>query len=1382
MSFDKETRNLLTRTVGACRRRLVEDVTDQLRGVFGLHPDGTLLPLEKLTHLSPDQAAVARRLRDLLDHYTAGAAGTESDRRKCAFERMTLEIAFTILNRLAALRLCEERGLVVECVRKGTASDGFQMFEQISAGALGGRYDTYRVFLECVFDELALDLGVLFDRTTPQSAMFPTERCIEDLLAELNKAELVHLWTEDETIGWIYQYFNAPEERRAMREASQAPRTSRELAVRNQFFTPRYVVEFLTDNTLGRIWYEMRKGDTALRDECGYLVRRPNETFLQPGERTTKTEENETDLSQEELLNNRVYIEHRPKKDPRDLRVQDPACGSGHFLLYSFDLLERIYDEAWTDPESPASETTGRTLRQDIQNLADLRRAVPKLIVEHNLHGIDIDPRAVQIAALALWLRAQKAWKSLGIKAANRPRIVKSNIVTAEPMPGEDEMRLEFSAGLKPRVLGQVVDVVFEKMKLAGEAGSLLKIEEELKDAVADARKQWIEGPKLEQAEFFPELVKPRPEQQQLRFDLTGVTDEQFWEQAEDRILLALKKYAEGTENGHGVRRRLFAEDAARGFALVDLCRKRYDVVLMNPPFGQSTVNSKEYIDNTAGSAKGDLYTAFLSRFLSSLHVHGRLGAITPRSFIYQVDFHDFRKYELLARRGLPLLLELGFGELDGATNRTAATILTPSRCAGDVSLYTSIADSLNKPNDLIRATADISDAIWRSARIEEFDLPESSQLLFRFSKSFRVLLSHMPRLDPVLGKAHKGARKGVANIVNGLQCPSDFRYVRLATEVSAVDLGTKWLPFLKPIHFAPYVSDLACVVNWLSKGIEQKAQYEGSEISPSKYISGEAFYPSTGVWFPDVSERGIGAALIPFPAIPGRKGLLAVGKQGLNVASDSLAGFLNSIVAEGVLGLITPERHHKPSYMGQIPWINDPFCIEAASAHYWRMMRLASAEAPSELSPEFVAPDLLLHWTHGLRKSVTNLMQACRAAISEMEMAQQQFDTFLLNHLNTCVSDISLLKEMSNRVEIAEWFPTGFSIDDHSGRELVEALVSYLVGVVFGRWDVTTATAASPPIARIQLKENARRCPPGQLQNEQGLPLTQDEARRLSSEGRWHYPLEIAWDGILVDDPGSSTAQPHRDDIVRRVREVFDLLWKDKAHEIEQEACEILGVPGLRELFCRPTGFCQQHVKRYSKSQRKAPIYWPLTTVSGSYTIWLYYHRLSDQILYKAVNQYVEPKIADIERSVSSLEIELKSASGPEAARLMDRLTSTRAFVAELHEFREELLRVAALPYRPDLSDGAIISAAPFYRLFNLRSWSKDTEECWKKLAKGEYDWAHLAYAIWPQRVREVCKRDRSVAIAHGLEDLCETKARESKKKAKSRINRKQSAAEDES
>ena len=142
------------------------------------------------------------------------------------------------------------------------------------------------------------------------------------MLDLLNSEELKDIWSEDETIGWVYQYFTPKELRDQARKESQAPRNSYELGFRNQFFTPRYVVEFLTDNTLGRIWYEMRKGDTRLKEQCRYMVRRPNEIFLANGQRPPKeSAQAKGHLSQEELLKQPVHIFHRPKKDPRELKI-----------------------------------------------------------------------------------------------------------------------------------------------------------------------------------------------------------------------------------------------------------------------------------------------------------------------------------------------------------------------------------------------------------------------------------------------------------------------------------------------------------------------------------------------------------------------------------------------------------------------------------------------------------------------------------------------------------------------------------------------------------------------------------------------------------------------------------------------------------------------------------------------------------------------------------------------------------------------------------------------------------------------------------------------------------------------------------------------------
>ncbi len=306
---------------------------------------------------------------------------------------------------------------------------------------------------------------------------------------------------------------------------------------------------------------------------------------------------------------------------------------------------------------------------------------------------------------------------------------------------------------------------------------------------------------------------------------------------------------------------------------------------------------------------------------------------------------------------------------------------------------------------------------------------------------------------------------------------------------------------------------------------------------------------------------------------------------------------------------------------------------------------------------------------------------------------------------------------------------------------DAARTMVSHCLGHAFGRWDLRYATGEKPapelpdPFAPLPV------CPPGMLQNAQGLPARPDDVPAT-------YPIRIPWDGILVDDPN------HPLDIERRVREVIEIIWKDRAEAIEHEACEILGVQSLRDYFRKPAGFFADHLKRYSKSRRQAPIYWPLSTASGGYTLWIYYHRLTDQTLY-AADKHVGDKIADVTREIGNMERDLGSAAGRTASQLRDRLSAAQELLAELTDLREELLRVAALPWKPNLNDGVIITAAPLHKLFRHRQWARDTKEVWESLAAGEYDWAHLAYTIWPDRVREKCKTDRSLAIAHGLEDL---------------------------
>jgi hypothetical protein len=681
MPFDQTTRNRLQRFVSDGRSLLTEEFTRQLQNDYGLDPiAGDVTALENLAHLDDVRRETARILRVTLAHYQASSPDAAV---KDLLERIVREQAFTVLNRLAALRMAEARELLIESVAAGYSSKGFQLYARLAGTGLGETGDAYRCYLFSVFDELALDLAVLFDRFSPLGRLFPRESALLDLLKLLNDPELTDLWAEDETIGWIYQYFNSKEERKQMRDASAAPRNSRELAVRNQFFTPRYVVEFLVDNTLGRLWYEMTQGQTALKESCRYLVRRPTEIFLAEGEPAPEPTDTGEELSQADLLKQPVHVPFRPLKDPRELRMLDPACGSMHFGLYAFDLYERIYGETWElEQQSRRLMRSGelKPLAETYDNKEAFLRDVPRLIIEHNIHGVDIDPRTAQIAGLSLWLRSQKSWQAQGCKPKDRPQIRRSNIVCAEPMPGEEALLKEFiethlSATAEQTLVGQLVRRVFTAMTLAGEAGSLLQIEREISDDIQAAKQQWLNRPAGEQL-ILLDLDPDLPRQQRLPLGVDAITDDRFWLEIEDEIYAALERYAATAEGAGRFQRRLFAEDAARGFAFIDLCRKRYSVMLMNPPFGAGSLQTKSMLTAAYPRTKNDVYAAFVERGLQLLEVGGNLGAITSRTGFFLSSFQKWREEILLKEAQPTVFADLGYGVLDAAMVETAAYCL----------------------------------------------------------------------------------------------------------------------------------------------------------------------------------------------------------------------------------------------------------------------------------------------------------------------------------------------------------------------------------------------------------------------------------------------------------------------------------------------------------------------------------------------------------------------------------------------------------------------------------------------------------------------------------------------------------------------------------
>src|SRR5260370_33114999 len=244
--MDKDTRHFIERATQRARKLLEEDFSSQLEGTFDVLRSGTVAA-KGGAHLSARRGFQREKVVAAIEHKrAAGMTAVE------AVTDYVRDAAFTTLNRFVALKMLEARDLVQDCITKGEQSAGYREFCGMAPGvALLPDAAGYRLYIESLFDEFSTEIKVLFDRRDAASVLWPKRQTFDKLLAILNTKELLAIWGEDETIGWVYQFFNSSEERKEMRDKSQAPRNGHKLAVRNQFFTPLYAGQVLTDNTLG---------------------------------------------------------------------------------------------------------------------------------------------------------------------------------------------------------------------------------------------------------------------------------------------------------------------------------------------------------------------------------------------------------------------------------------------------------------------------------------------------------------------------------------------------------------------------------------------------------------------------------------------------------------------------------------------------------------------------------------------------------------------------------------------------------------------------------------------------------------------------------------------------------------------------------------------------------------------------------------------------------------------------------------------------------------------------------------------------------------------------------------------------------------------------
>lgn len=575
-----------------------------------------------------------------------------------------------------------------------------------------------------------------------------------------------------------------------------------------------------------------------------------------------------------------------------------------------------------------------------------------------------------------------------------------------------------------------------------------------------------------------------------------------------------------------------------------------------------------------------------------------------------------------------------------------------------------------------------------------------------------------------------------------------DFRRIRAWWEVAVDEMldGGRWVPFSKGGAYSPYYADVHLLVAW-DRTRRTFLDFYGRPGRMTERPEALDHFFKPGLTWSRRSQLGFSIRVLPKGCIFGDKSpSISVSNDG---ATDllQLIGLMNGQCFRALIALQMAFGSYEAGVIQRTPVPNVP----QAQAKILGSLALRCVDAKrrldtaNETSHVFNLPALLQAEGASLQERLMQWQGRVLDSERQLTEHQREIDDIAFRLYGIEGEDRRIIEESSSSGNGAVVSDGDEPTDEEDattvldGGALVADLLSYAVGCVFGRWDARVALDPSlapklaDPFAPLPV------CSPGMLVGPDGLPASRDgiaseewmRARfdavtpppensvRSPTIPNSEYPLAVDWDGILVED------HDHSDDIVRRVRDVLGLLWGENADEMEREACEVLGVKDLRAYFRNPRRFFEHHVKRYSKSRRKAPIYWLLQSPKRNYGLWLYYHRLDPDILFKALMKYVDPKIRLEESQLEEYEARRRGVGtgGREVKQAEKAVAKQEELLTDLREFRERLDLAAKLYLRPDLNDGVVLNAAPLHELL---PW-KEAKGKWDELLAGRYEWSSI-------------------------------------------------------
>lgn len=563
-------------------RRLIQQAFDNRFSRMGLRPDEAIA--------AENLPAGQRERRAKLDNIMANhfkELGNYAEARQVTIN----ECVFTLFNRIAAMKVMESKELFPEVIRRRKENGG-RSFEhnawlENNPSERNAEREGLKHFLLFKFDELGENIPLY--RADYPYALMPTADELYEIIERFNAVEEDpecgrDVWRGDDILGWLYENFNKVE-KEALKTSGDKIEHDK-VSLQSQVYTPQWVVKFLVTNTLGKLYLEMFPDSE---------IRRRYQIANAPTNRT------------------------RQVKDVRELKVLDPACGSGNFLIFAFQFLYELYLD-------------------QIENygLDISRRDIPKMIVEQNLFGVDLDERAAQLSQIALFIKARE----LGGHRSKWPRY--TNVVSAHFfLPEYADIRDTFDIlGSWSQKQVATIELIWNDLCNAYKFGSLIRVEERLNSLMPENDEPMLFGnDQFDNLFSFKNNITNQLQQQVAQWSGKGSNP------------YTLAKTSEAID-------------------FLNIISQKYDVVVANPPYtdsGDFGTELKEFVENNYKKpfkCNSNLYACFIKRCCELAGTDGKVGMIHPHTFMFIKTFEEVRKF-MLEQTHINVMVDYGLDRVN---------------------------------------------------------------------------------------------------------------------------------------------------------------------------------------------------------------------------------------------------------------------------------------------------------------------------------------------------------------------------------------------------------------------------------------------------------------------------------------------------------------------------------------------------------------------------------------------------------------------------------------------------------------------------------------------------------------------------------------------